>query len=190
MAGNLRVRNRVAHAQTCQALRLGEGAQDDDVRVVTIDVQAVQRGLFPLRDGGGRTELEVGFVDDHGNGSRHLREEGANLALGDGGAGRVIGGAHEDQAGTVGDGRGHSVQVVRTVGQVGNLHAAGAHDANQNGVGLEGTPRVDDFILHAVGVNAREGFEDLVERTEAAGAGHDVLGVHAQLPGESGAQGG
>ena len=38
VAGNLRVRNRVAHTQTCQALRLGESAQDDDVRVVAVDV--------------------------------------------------------------------------------------------------------------------------------------------------------
>ena len=130
VAGNLRMRNRVAHAQTRQALRLGESTQDDDIRVVTVDIQAVQRGLFPLWNGGGRAELEVGLVDDHGNGSRHLRKEGANLALGHGGTGRVIGGAHQNQAGAVGDGRSHSVQVVRAVGQVGNLHAAGAHDAN------------------------------------------------------------
>ena len=35
---NLRVRNRVAHAQTRQALRFGEGAQNDDVLVVVVDV--------------------------------------------------------------------------------------------------------------------------------------------------------
>ena len=78
---------------------------------------------------------------------------------------------------------------MRAVGQIGNLHATGAHDADQNGVGLEGTPRVDDLILPTISLNARERFNNLVERTEAAGAGHDVLGVHAQLLGEGGAQG-
>ena len=79
---------------------------------------------------------------------------------------------------------------MRAVGQVRHLHATSAHDADEDRVCLEGAPGVDDFVLHAVGVNAREGFENLVERAEAAGAGHDILGVHAQLPGEGGTQGG
>ena len=79
---------------------------------------------------------------------------------------------------------------MRTVGKVRHLHAASAHDADENRVRLEGTPSVDDFILHAVGVYAGEGFEDLVERTEATGTGDDVVSVHTQSCGELLSQGG
>ena len=120
----------------------------------------------------------------------HLRQERTNLAFGDGGAGRVVGGADQNQAGAVGDSCRHGVQVVRAVGQVRHLHAASAHDADKDRVRLEGTPGVDDFVLHAVSVYAGESFEDLVERAEASGTGDDVVSVHAQSCGELLTQGG
>ena len=109
---NLRVRNRVAHAQTRQALRLGEGAQNNDVLIVAVDVHTVQRGFFTFRHGGGSAELEVRLINHHGDAGGHLLQERTDLAFGDGGAGRVVGGADQDQAGAVGDGCRHGVQVV------------------------------------------------------------------------------
>ena len=122
--------------------------------------------------------------------SGHLRQERTDLAFGDGGAGRVVGGADQNQTGAVGDGCRHGVQVVRAVGQVRHLHAASAHNADEDRVCLEGAPGVDDFVLHAVSIDAGEGFEDLVERAEASGAGDDVVSVHAEPCGELLAQGG
>ena len=112
MLRNLRVRYRVAHPQTRQALRFGEGAQNDDVLVVVVNVHAVQRSFFTVRHGGGGAELEVRLVNHHGNVSGHLRQERTDLAFSDGGAGRVVGGADQDQAGAFGDGCHHGVQVV------------------------------------------------------------------------------
>ena len=74
--------------------------------------------------------------------------------------------------------------------QVRHLHAASAHNADEDRVCLEGAPGVDDLVLHAVGVYAGEGFEDLVERAEASGTGDDVVSVHAQSGGELVTQGG
>lgn len=61
---NLRVRYRVAHPFS-QALRFGEGAQNDDVLVVVVN-HAVQRSFFTVRHGGGGVELEVRLVNHHG----------------------------------------------------------------------------------------------------------------------------
>ena len=66
-----------------------EGAQNNDVLVVAVDVHAVQRG-FTVRHGGGGAELEVCLINDHGDVGGHLLQERTDLAFGDGGAGRVV----------------------------------------------------------------------------------------------------
>ena len=60
--------------------------------------QAVDRVVHPH-------ELEVGLVDHDDHGGGDLRDEGVELGLGDGGAGRVVGRAHDDDLRAVGDRR-------------------------------------------------------------------------------------
>ena len=186
--GQLRVGDGVTHAQPGEPLCFGEGAQHDHVRVVVEQVQPVHGGVLPGGHGGCGAEFVVCLINDDHHVLGDFGEKFAHLCLGDGWPGGVIRGAHQDHTGSVGNSLRHGVQIVRPIGQVGDLHAFGAQQPHQNGVGFEGPPGVDHFVLGAVEAGPGEGFEDLVECSQASRAGHNIVGVHPQAVGEGGTQ--
>ena len=74
------------NAQACQAVRLGEGPQDDDVRVVVEKADPVD-GTFIL------VEVAVGLIHDDDNLLGHLDQELLHLVGVQDRPGRVVGGA-------------------------------------------------------------------------------------------------
>ena len=100
----------VADPESGQPVGLGEGPGEQHVVVAAV-------GRHPV-DGVGRAdELDVRLVDDDQDVGRDLRQEGVELGLGDGGPGRVVGGADQHHPGPVGDRGRHGVEVVAAVGR-------------------------------------------------------------------------
>lgn len=95
-------------------------------------------------------------------------------------AGRVVGRAHEDDAGALGDRRGHGIEVVPVVCGQWHLHRDCAGDGDDDRVGLEGAPGVDDLVARVAGR-----LDDLGEDADGPGARGDLLPRHVEVLGES-----
>ena len=96
----------VAHAQSGEAVRLGEGPQDHDVGVLAVHGDAVH-GVA------GAHEFLVGLVDDHHDVGRNGVDEALRFLGRQDGPGGVVGRAQQDHPGPRGDRGGHGVQVMR-----------------------------------------------------------------------------
>ena len=81
--------HRVADPEIRQAVGLGEGAQQNDVFVLVVGVDAIHRFLIP-------DELDVGLIQDHQHVLRNACQEIIDLGLGEYRSGRVIRGAQQD----------------------------------------------------------------------------------------------
>ena len=121
-------------------------------------------------------ELAVGLVDHHQHVVGDPVEEGVELGGADGGAGGVVRRADQDHPGPVGDRGGHRVEVVGLVGAQRHRDPGGPVDRDHDRVGLEGAPGVHDLVARAGG-----GLHELLQHPDAARAGGEVLGRHAEV---------
>ena len=101
-----------------------------------------RRGSRARRQVGGGDELAVGLVEHDEQIARHPVEEAVDGVAVDARAGRVVRVAHEHEAGAVGDGVGHGVEVVAVVGER-HLHHRGADLHGEDRVRLERRPPED-----------------------------------------------
>ena len=160
----------VADAEAGEPVRLGEGAQDGHAAA-----------LLDVFDGVGLLvgEVDVRLVEHHQDVVRHGIHEGIDFLLSDLGADGVGGVGDEDDAGLRGDSLQHGGEVVRPVGLVGNgdvtrVEALGGHLVHhETAVGGHG-------VGFAVEVDHGEQGDQLA----AAGAGDDLLQLHAVEVGE------
>ena len=166
--GDVRLRDGVADPEPGQAVGLGEGAEQHHVGPAGEGRETVDRVGHP-------DELDVGLVDDRHHVVGDAGEERVELGLGDGRAGRVVGGADDHGPGAVGDGVGHGVEVVPSVLGDRHLHGRGRGGRHRDRVGLERAPGVDDLVT---GIAVRR--EQLVDQRDRAGRGGEVAGRHPQ----------
>ncbi len=152
----------VAHPEPRQAVRLGEGAQDGDVRPV--GVQAHPVGHVGVAD-----VLAVGLVQHDQHVFGHPVEEGRELGGAVDGAGRVVRVAHKDHAGAGSDRRRHRGEVVGLLHE-GHPHGGHPRQVGEQGIGLEGPPGVDHL-----GTRVAHGLEELLGDGHRAGPKRDVL---------------
>lgn len=162
----------VSDTRPREAVRLGEGAQHDDVRVPRRDHTAAVDGA------GLRDELGVGLVEDHEHIARHAGEERVERVLRDDGTGRIVRTADDDHARPVGDGIRHRIEVMTACGVVGHRGRPRAGDRGESGVGLERAPREEDLVA-----GAARGLGELVQdRHRSGGDVHRVVGDAVALP--------
>ena len=168
-AGQRRRPDGVPDAEPGQPVGLGEGPGEQHVVVAAVGRDSV--------DGVGHPhELDVRLVDDHQHLRRDLGEEGVELGLRDGRPRGVVGRADQDDAGAVGDGVGHRVEVVAAVGGDGHADHPRRRRRDRDGVGLEAAPREHDLV-----VGVAERLHQLVDQRHRAGGQGQVLGGYAQL---------
>src|SRR6478752_6968932 len=110
-----------------QPVGLGEGPGEQHVLVAAVGRDAV--------DGVGHPdELDVRLVDHDQHLRRDLLEERVELGLRHGRSGGVVGGADQHDAGAVGDGLDHRVEVVAAIGEHGDADHAGCGGGDGDGV--------------------------------------------------------
>ena len=169
-------RHDVPDAEPGQPVGLGEGPHRDDVGAGAVEVDGVDRVVDA-------DELAVGLVDDDHHVGGDLVEERLELGLADGGPGRVVGRADDDDLGAVGDRSGHRVEVVPGVGAERDLHRRRAGDGHRDRVGLERAPGVDDLVA-----GLAERLEQVVQHRDGAGPGRQVRGRDVELLGQGGVE--
>ena len=172
----LRAAEAEADAQPAEAVDLGEGAQQDEVRV---PLEQADRLVRVLQD----VELGVGLVEDHGDVRRDVGDERLDVLERQRGRGRVVRVADDDEPRGDGDLLAHLVQVVLVVGVQRDLDGGGAGGGREVRVDREARPRVDDL---GAGLEQRVagGEQDVA----GAVADRDPVGRHAVAVGEPGAQ--
>ena len=106
--GNLGRGQAVANAQAGQAVDLGEGAADEQIRKIL----EPGRRIDAL---GSRDVLVVGLVEDNDHILGNAREEGAHLGIRQEIAGRIVRIGDPDNARIRADGRTHGIKIVTVV---------------------------------------------------------------------------
>ena len=92
-------------------------------------------------------ELDVRLVDHDQHLRRDLREERVDFGLRHGRSGGVVGGADQHDAGAVGDGLGHRVEVVAAIGEHGDANHAGRGGGDGDRVRLERAPGEHHLVV-------------------------------------------
>ena len=169
--------HRVPDAQAREPVRLGEGAQHDDVRM-----PRCQHARTVDRVGVG-DELGVGLVEDDEHVTGDAREERVERRLRDDRAGRVVRGADDDHAGAVGDGIRHRVEIVAACGVIRHRHRGRPRDDGETRVGLERAPREQDLVA-----GTARGLRELEQDRHRARRHMDVVVGDVEALGEAGAQ--
>jgi hypothetical protein len=146
---------------------LGEGAGHDQVGAQGAEFEPCGRGAI-------RAILNVGLVEHNEHMFGHGAEEGFELLVREVGAGGVVGVGDEEEAGLVGAGRGHGLQVVTEVEarNNGGRHAKGVE---RDLVGDEGELGDDGVV-----VGRAEGNDELLDDFGRAVAEDDLFGGHRE----------
>ncbi len=139
-ANKIRVAEGIAHPHPGQTIGLGKGPQADHIRIALHGLGSHGGILRPV-------ELKIGLIQTHHHISWDTLHESLELFLGEGGAGGVIRIAQENQAGALGDGIDHPIQIMFLgLRQQRDRHSRGTGHAGEDGVGLEAAPREDNLI--------------------------------------------
>ena len=156
---------------------LREGPHDNNVGV---GLDERDRGAHA---GFGR-KIDVGLVDDDHDVVGGICDEGGDLLVGEGGAGRVVGRTEDERDSVVRDGLAHGDEVVATIREEWHRIGVGPHRRDGDRVGLEGAPREDDL-----GARLAHGGQRSDEDRRGAGADAHLIRTHAEAVPEGFAQG-
>ena len=170
--GDIGRREGKADAEAGEGVGLGEGAGHDEVGPERAEVEPGRRGAVGAI-------LDVGLIEDHKHMFRYGAEEGLERCVREVGAGGVVGVGNEEEAGLVGAGRGHGLQVVSEV--------EARHDGGRHAEGVERDLVGDEGELGDDGVviSGAEGDDELFDDFGRTVAEQDLFGGH----GESGRDG-
>ena len=149
--------------------------------VAAVDLDAVDGLRVP-------DEVFIRLVDHNDHIVGNCGQETLDLIPGEGRTRGVVRRAQQHHLGAVGDGSSHCFEVMAPVGAQRHLDIPGTGQADGDGVGLEGAPRVHHFIGDAILVLPGKGGQQLVEGAQAAAPGDNILGGDVEEGGEFHAQ--